>query len=207
LRICVFADTHGFHSDLSLPEADLLIFAGDMSMSGTAEQISDFAAWWNGLDYPHKLLIAGNHDWLFQREARTARALFPAAEYLEDSEARVLGLRIWGAPWQPWFFDWAFNLQPGPEIRAKWDLIPSGIDILVTHGPPQGQGDFAHRGVSAGCRDLWEAVTQRVKPRWHLFGHIHEGHGVTRAGGTGFINAAICDFKYRPVQSPEIFEI
>ncbi|MCK4490026.1 MAG: hypothetical protein KAU23_07180 [Anaerolineales bacterium] len=48
------------------------------------------------------------------------------------------GTKFYGSPWQPWFYDWAFNLQRGPEIRSKWELIPEGIDILITHGPPYG---------------------------------------------------------------------
>jgi Icc-related predicted phosphoesterase len=74
------------------------------------------------------------------------------------------GLRIWGSPWQPEFQNWAFNLNRGPEIRKKWDMIPEGIDILVTHGPPKGHGGVTFDGFDAGCEDLLHVITKRVKP-------------------------------------------
>ncbi|MDD5656113.1 MAG: metallophosphatase domain-containing protein [Elusimicrobia bacterium] len=206
MRICVISDTHGFHASLKPPRADLLLCAGDVSLSGGREEIAAFAAWWRALDYPRKLLIAGNHDWLFQRQPRRARELFAPGEYLQDSEARVGRLRVWGSPWQPWFMDWAFNLKRGTELKAKWDLIPDGVDILLTHGPPRGFGDLTRRGPRAGCRELLQAVAKRVRPRWHVFGHIHEAYGVFKAGSTTFINASICDFWYRPAHRPVVFE-
>ena len=207
MRICVISDTHGLHAGLKLPAADLLLCAGDVSLSGGRDEIVDFAAWWKKLSYPRKLFIAGNHDWLFQLHPREARDIFPKGEYLQDSEARVGRLRIWGSPWQPWFMDWAFNLKRGPALQAKWDRIPEGIDILLTHGPPWKRADLTRRGVRAGCRDLLRAVQRRVKPRWHVFGHIHESYGVMEEAGTTFINASICDFWYRPVHRPLVFEL
>jgi len=207
VRLCVIADTHGFHDRLAVPEADLLIHAGDMTMSGTREEVADFSRWWNALPHPHKVVIAGNHDWLFQREPDLARSFLKGCVYLEDSEATVLGLRIYGSPWQPWFLDWAFNLRRGPEIRAKWDLIPKGVDLLLTHGPPLGRGDRTARGEPAGCRDLLDAVRGRVRPRWHVFGHIHEGYGITQDRRTTFVNASVCDRAYEPVNEPVLLEL
>ena len=206
MRVCVIADTHGLHERIAVPLADLLVHAGDMTMSGSRDEVSDFARWWRALPHPHKVVIAGNHDWLFQREPGLARSLLEGCLYLEDAQAEVLGLRIYGSPWQPWFLDWAFNLQRGPEIRAKWDLIPKGVDLLVTHGPPWGIGDATARGEKAGCQDLLEAVTERVRPKWHVFGHIHEGYGVTRGRGTTFANASVCDQSYAPVNKPVLLE-
>lgn len=207
MKICVIADTHGFHDRIAVPEADLLIHAGDVSMSGSAPELADFARWWNALPHPGKVLIAGNHDWLFQREPELARSWFKGCAYLEDSQAVVLGLRIWGSPWQPWFLDWAFNLRRGPELRAKWDLIPEGVDILVTHGPPLGHGDRTARGELVGCQDLLDAIRDRVRPRWHLCGHIHEGYGMTESCGTAFVNASVCTRFYEPVNQPVLLQI
>jgi len=151
-------------------------------------------------------VIAGNHDWAFQRTPLRARALIRHAIYLEDEETTVAGLRIWGSPWQPWFFDWAFNLQRGPEIAAKWALIPDGIDVLITHGPPQGILDRTSRGDAAGCADLLAAVL-RVRPRLHLFGHIHEAYGSLERDGIRFVNACNCSERYRPVQPPMVVDL
>lgn len=86
----------------------------------------------------------------------------------------VEGLRIYGSPWQPEYGNWAFNLDRGAPLKAKWDLIPEGVDILITHGPPKGFGGQTREG-DVGCDDLLEAVN-RVKPLIHVFGHIHEGY-------------------------------
>lgn len=54
-------------------------------------------------------------------------------------------------------------------------MIPSDTDILVTHTPPVGHGDLCCTGVRAGCVELLSTVQNRVKPKYHVFGHIHEG--------------------------------
>ena len=126
------------------------------------------------------------------------------ATYLMDEAVTVEGIRFWGSPWQPWFFDWAFNLQRGAEIRAKWDLIPLQTDVLVTHGPPVGHGDLTSRGDAAGCEDLMEVV-RHVRPRLHIFGHIHEGYGVTEEDGIAFFNASSCNLGDNPVNPPLVY--
>jgi hypothetical protein len=132
-------------------------------------------------------VIAGNHDWCFVHEPRAARELLGDAIYLEDSEATVDGLRFWGSPWQPAFNDWAFNLTRGAAIAEKWALIPEGIDVLVTHGPPRGFGDRGPMEDRAGCEDLLRRVRQ-VRPRLHLFGHIHQDGGIWRDESICFAN-------------------
>lgn len=88
----------------------------------------------------------------------------------------IEGINIYGSPWQPWYHDWAFNLERGEEIKKKWDLIPQGVDVLITHGPPHKILDKTIEGVDAGCEMLVEAI-KRVKPKIHVFGHIHEARG------------------------------
>lgn len=63
----------------------------------------------------------------------------------------------------------------GEACLSKWDMIPSDTDILVTHTPPVGHGDLCCTGVRAGCVELLSTVQNRVKPKYHVFGHIHEG--------------------------------
>src|SRR5689334_2006906 len=56
----------------------------------------------------------------------------------------LFGLRIWGSPWHPWFYDWAFNAprRDAEEFLAsKFDAIPGDTDVVVAHGPPRGFGD------------------------------------------------------------------
>jgi hypothetical protein len=151
------------------------------------------------------VVIAGNHDFAFERTPE-ARTWISRATYLQDEEVTVAGLRIWGSPWQPRFFDWAFNLDRGEPLRQVWSQIPAGIDVLVTHGPPRGILDRTARGEPVGCDDLLAAVG-RVRPRLHVFGHIHEAYGKVARDGVTFVNASSCDLGYAPVQAPIVVDL
>jgi Icc-related predicted phosphoesterase len=205
MRVVLLSDTHRRHGEIPVPEADLLIHAGDFSGHGTRSQIQAFDDWLGSLPHPHKVVIAGNHDFLFEK-VENPHSLLKNARYLQDEEVVIGGLRIWGSPWQPRFFDWAFNLDRGEPLRRVWQKIPDGIDILVTHGPPKGILDRVHRGGEVGCEELREAL-RRIRPRLHVFGHIHEAYGQLHVGGTHFVNAASCDLNYRPVNPPVVVEL
>jgi Icc-related predicted phosphoesterase len=206
MRIVCLSDTHLRHAGgPAIPDGDVLVHAGDFTKSGTLPEVAAFDAFLATLPHPRKIVVAGNHDFLFQNDPGTARGALAHATYLEDSEVTIDGVRIWGAPWQPWFHDWAFNLARGDEIRARWDLIPAGIDILVTHGPPLGHGDALLDGQRVGCADLLDAI-RRVQPRYHVFGHIHEGYGQTQEGPTTCINASWCDLRYQARNAPVVIE-
>jgi predicted phosphodiesterase len=196
-RLVVVSDTHGFHDRIALPDGDVLVHCGDFCSHGLEEEARAFADFFRAQRHPHKVVIAGNHDRCLERAPALAAELFAGASYLFDSGATVAGLRFWGAPWQPWFLDWAFNLPRGEPLREKWQLIDERTDVLVTHGPPQHVLDRTFSDDHAGCEELRAAV-ERLSPRLHLFGHIHEGYGSERQGGTLFINAASCTLAYRP---------
>lgn len=129
------------------------------------------------------------------------------ALYLQDQSTSIYGLKIYGTPWQPEFCHWAFNLKRGQPLLDKWDLIPDDTDILITHGPPVGYGDLCAIGVRAGCVELLNTVQKRVRPKYHVYGHIHEGYGTRSDGRTVFINASICDLAYNPSNKPIVFDI
>ena len=107
------------------------------------------------------------------------------------------GVQFYGSPWQPDFGGWGFNLSRGRALLDKWDLIPDDTDVLITHSPPVGYGDLCASGVRAGCVDLLNTVQRRVRPKYHIYGHIHEGYGVRSDGKTVFVNASTCDLAYR----------
>jgi Icc-related predicted phosphoesterase len=192
VTVVALADTHGFHEKLVVPDGDVLIHAGDLTQRGTAPQLEAVRDWLRRLPHAHKVVVAGNHDFLFEDEPERARALFADFTYLEDAEAQVAGLRVWGSPWQPWFHQWAFNLHRGPPIEAKWRRIPSGLDVLVTHGPPAGYGDRCFDGREVGCEDLLRHL-RRARPRFHLFGHIHEARGQWQVGATRACNVTTAE--------------
>jgi len=205
--IVFISDTHMLHPDLKVPPGDVLIHAGDATMNGKESELYKFSKWFTALPHKHKIYVAGNHDWIFEKsEEKAIGILGESVIYLKDSEVTIGGLRIWGSPWQPWFYDWAFNLLRGDQIRKKWDLIPEGIDIVITHGPPYGYGDTARGGRLVGCKDLLETL-DRVKPQVHISGHIHEGYGSSQHGPTHCINASVCDFRYRLRNEPIIVDL
>jgi predicted phosphodiesterase len=206
VRIVCISDTHTYHDRLLVPEGDLLIHAGDFTFRGRPREIEAFSDWLAGLPHPHKIVIAGNHELLHEEDPPRAQACLRHGVYLQDREVTVAGLRIWGSPWQPEFCDWAFNLPRGPRLAEKWGLIPKGIAILVTHGPPAQILDRTRSGEEVGCADLREAV-HRVRPRVHVFGHIHEGYGQREIDGTIYVNAASCDEAYRPIHPPVVIDL
>lgn len=189
LTLVLISDTHMYHDAHPVPAGDLLIHAGDLTHMGLPEQIAVCDAFFARQRHAHKIVIAGNHDFLFERRPREAQALIKHATYLEDSGTVAAGLRVWGSPWQPWFYDWAFNLRTEAERAEKWARMPDGIDVLVTHSPPYGIGDLCDNGQRPGCKALLRRVLE-VKPRLHVFGHIHEDRGWWRWGETLFVNAA-----------------
>ena len=194
MRLVLISDTHGLHDQVEVPGGDVLVHAGDLTSRGELHEIEAFDAFLARQPHRHKIVIAGNHDFGFERRPAEAQALLRHCVYLEDEAVTVGGVRFWGSPWQPWFYDWAFNLRRGAEIRAKWERIPDDTEVLVTHGPPLGHGDVNVRGDAVGCADLLERIRQ-VRPHYHLFGHIHEAFGTTSDGNTTYVNASSCDFR------------
>lgn len=206
MKIVCISDTHGKHQGLEVPEGDLLIHAGDVSRRGKAKEIHKFNDWLGTLSHPYKVVIAGNHDWLFEKVPEEAEALITEAVYLNDSGVNIQGLYIWGSPISPTFYDWAFNRDRGEQIRKHWALIPDNTDILITHGPPKGILDKVFTGEEVGCEDLTEAV-KRVRPKYHIFGHIHEAYGQAIHNGTHHINASVLNLRYQLENKAVVFEM
>lgn len=140
-------------------------------------------------------------------QAENVRQHLTNCTYLEDESIELFGLQIYGTPWQPEFCKWAFNVPRGQPCLEKWDRIPAGLDVLITHTPPLGHGDLCCSGVRAGCVELLATVQQRVKPKYHVFGHIHEGYGITSDGSVIYVNASTCDINYYPHNAPIVFDI
>jgi Icc-related predicted phosphoesterase len=219
-KITCISDTHNKHKQLDgfLPGGDVLLHAGDMTGRGYKKEIENFTKWYDGLDqYDTKLFIAGNHDFGFQNHHQEMKGMLTAyknIDYLQD-ELIMLGegeldyidmVKIWGTPWQPEFYNWAFNLPRGEALKEKWDMIPQNIDILLVHGPPHGKLDFVPRNnENVGCVDMMNKIKE-IKPKIVVFGHIHEGFGYVFDGNTHYINAAVLDGNYIFKNKPVTFE-
>jgi len=225
-RITLISDTHGKHNQLTgdLPGGDILIHAGDAMTSGYyQEEFTSFAKWYDQLDhYEHKIFIAGNHCRLFENEPETMRGLltgYKNIDYLEDETCTLYydgyngdepenNIRIYGSPWQPAFFDWAFNLpRNGPGLASKWEAIPDNTDILITHGPAWGYNDTTQydRNRHLGCELLRERIDV-IRPKIHVVGHIHSGHGHYFDGHTHHFNASVLNERYNYANLPFTFD-
>lgn len=191
-------------------EADMVIHSGDVSMRGTEYEIDTFLKWYSSLPYKYKVLICGNHDFLFEKQRTIAQELlarYPDIIYLESSEVVIEGIKIYGEPRQPWFHDWAFNVERGEKIKRYWDAIPDDTDILVTHGPPKGILDMTMRGDQVGCEDLLHRVWELKNLKLCQFGHIHEHAGYEFINNVHFVNASVLNLRYQLQNKPMVFEI
>jgi len=206
MKLVIISDTHGMHEKVTIPDGDVFIHCGDVTKQGTLEEVEAFNEFLDDLPHQHKILVAGNHDFCFERQCSEAEALLTNGIYLRDSSVEINGFKFYGSPWQPWFFDFAFNLKRGDELKAKWDLIDKDTDILITHTPPFGHGDEIMSGEKVGCEELIKFV-DAIKPPLHIFGHIHEGYGITRNQDTTFINASTCDSVYEPVNNAVVYDL
>lgn len=164
-------------------------------MAGSSRELKLQIDWLKDQPAKHKIAIAGNHDFCLEQEP-FARFMFgQSITYLQDSSTTVEGLRIWGSPWTMRFGDWAFG-KTEEQLEALYSAVPP-CDILITHGPPFGILDQMIRGggvfrPNIGSRSTL-ALVERLKPKLHVFGHIHEAHGSVVCDGTTFINAAYCN--------------
>lgn len=221
MRITLISDTHTNHWELNghLPGGDLLIHAGDIMNSGrNINDISNFCEWFNELEqYDHKVFIAGNHDRMFDDFSEKAMEIvnsYKWIDYLQDNFTEIGTdldklVKIYGAPWQPEFHGWAFNLpRCGQDLMRVWNTIPKDTDILITHGPPQGHLDMSgppYNEPNLGC-ELLRVKVDEQPPKIHVFGHIHGGYGYKFYNGTHFFNASILNERYEYVNKPVTFD-
>ncbi|XP_076311521.1 metallophosphoesterase domain-containing protein 1-like isoform X1 [Tachypleus tridentatus] len=227
VRFVCMSDTHSFTSfkKWPIPSGDVFIHAGDFTKFGFVEEVEEFNKFLGALPHTYKIVIAGNHEFTFdpskcdtgnlQLDSNDSlkctnnkpQNLLTNCIYLEDSAVEIHGLKVYGSPWQPFFRNGAFNLPRGKACLKKWNKIPTDVDVLITHTPPVGHGDYCLIGVHAGCVELLNTVQNRVKPKYHVFGHIHEGYGITTDDKTIFVNCSTCNTNYIPINPPIIFDI
>jgi predicted phosphodiesterase len=209
MRVVAVGDLHGTLPEI--PPCDLLLLAGDLCPAENhqpwfqADWLNiEFRAWLRNVPTRKIVGVAGNHDLTFQNTPHLVPRDLPWT-YLQDEALIWEGMKIYGSPWQPWFFDWAFNAGPD-ELFEIWRRIPDDTDILLLHGPPRGFGDRNDRGESTGCPHLLARIRE-VQPKLAVFGHIHEGRGEWELGRTKLANVTILDGAYRHVYPPWVAEL
>lgn len=203
MRFICASDTHNW--PVPRYNGDVLIHAGDLTGRGTEGELTKAADDLAGYPCKKIIVIPGNHDLLFEKDEKLAREIFESRRItvLIDQAYEYKGVKLYGSPRQPEFCNWAFGYKRLTG-NNHWDKIPLGTDILITHGPPKWVLDYEPDGQNLGCEDLAQAVL-RVKPKFHIFGHIHAANGFAFNGDTTFINAAICSEMYQPFNPPIAF--
>lgn len=217
-KIVAISDVHGKWNSLKIPECDILISTGDYSFTGEKHMVKDFHKWLDAQDAHHIISVQGNHEKWVEKNFEEAKALAesqcPGVHFIDEGLVEVNGIKIWCSAITPWFYNWAWNRFRGENIKQHWDKIPNGVDIVATHGPAYGLLDGVERYNGqlceyeiehVGCKDLLDKLIE-VKPKIHLSGHIHGGHGHQPHMGIDFYNASICDEQYRPTNPITVIE-
>ncbi|MDP1562557.1 MAG: metallophosphatase domain-containing protein [Pirellulaceae bacterium] len=219
MKIWFISDTHGLHQGLQPPKADVVIHCGDEANHGSPwlnePESRRFFDWYRELPIPIKVFVPGNHSTAIEQGLIRATD-YPEVRFLIHDEAEIAGLKIFGSPYTPRFFDWAY-MKARNKLDLVWDTIPDDIDILITHGPPKGILDLTKdietkALVQVGCKALRRHVDERIKPRIHAFGHLHDeadvsNYGRYTRGTTQFINAACCNLKMELAHQGFVVEI
>jgi len=195
MKVFHISDTHNRHSLMSdLPDADVIVHSGDFTETSSEEEILSFLNWFIELRYKYKIFVTGNHDCLLW-SADDIEDLPDNVFFLQNRSCTIEGVT---------FFGLGYN--------SDINLIPKGIDVLVTHEPPLMILDKAGPpmadivGEHLGNRELRERVIE-AKPRYHLFGHAHEAYGTTEQNGTLYSNASLLDDQYESNRRPRIIEV
>ena len=215
-------------------DADMIIHSGDFSNVGEEKDLLKFFEWFSNFPCKHKICIAGNHDKSLDEKFWNNKALlndghrdriknceiwapaiikkFNEVEnqyYLNHEAVTIEGIKLFGSPWSAAFHAdfWAFNaLRNGVVAQKLYDEIPLDTGILITHGPSFGNLDKTLTNFNCGDEILLEKVN-KIKPKFHLTGHIHEDYGIKKVGDTTFINSSIMTINYEPTNLPQVFEI
>lgn len=211
MQVIAISDTHNQLNKISIPNGDILVHAGDWTNLGSLPELTKFGLHLARLPHKHKIIIGGNHDRLLEDEPSLAQSCLPTkgVHYLQDSGVEINGIKFWGSPYSLEFCNWGFQLpRYSQETIDHWAKIPEDTDVLVVHGPALGFGDRVPEGHCVGDPDLLNRIKQLPNLKYVISGHIHHDYGQWKSDfGPTFINAAICDESYHPVNSPVPFQL
>jgi Icc-related predicted phosphoesterase len=247
MKLVAISDTHlaGSRGHIEVPDGDVLVHCDDLTFRGTQEETAAELAWLNAQPHEHIIVVAGNHDWFFEKNAPDRFRgwdlkprvsvdemldKFPALTYLQDQAVTIDGVKFYGAPWQPPFCGWAFNMagegfdsygmpstyavsERHPNPPDVWAKIPDDTNVLITHGPPRGILDSNSANPNDprqnfGCVALRARIAGLRNLKLHVFGHIHGPGSHTEVhDGVTFGNCAICTEAYEPIRAPLVFDL
>jgi Icc-related predicted phosphoesterase len=207
LRLVLLSDTHQLHrGEVEVPDGDILIHAGDFTMfSKSMNAIVDFNQWLGELPHRFKVSVPGNHEFFLESDP-SRHSLLDNATVLINEGIEIHGLRIWGSPVTP-LYGGAFGMSSAADRKKLYGQIPTDTDVLVTHGPPYSILDIdGNSGLHSGCHELLDAV-MRIRPKLHVFGHVHGAYGIFQTEHTTFVNAALLGIQGGLEKSPHVFRM
>lgn len=169
MRILIVSDVHcstgNLGSMINSESYDLVLAAGDFECVDSLGPLEEAPA--------PVLAVTGNMD-----HAGVYRRLVELGFSVEGGVREVEGLRVAGVGG----LDYRTSME-----RLKASISGEGVDVLLSHHPPKGILDSPFRGLHAGLKDMLDLV-ERLRPRLHVFGHIHEARGYVTRHGTTYIN-------------------
>lgn len=220
LNLIGISDLHGLLPNIDT-NCDIVFICGDIlplkiqsnSKKSKKWLQNEFTEWAENLNCKKVVFIGGNHDQYLQRYSKEVKELFNGhIQYLQDdliefSTDNIVKWTIYGTPWCKIFGNWSFMLPP-EDLKEKFDAIPNGLDVLLTHDQPYGYGDILMDDVpwntyqSIGNKQLAEAVENK-QPHLLLCGHLHSTtHNKVIIGGTDRYNVSLLNEKYEYTYSP-----
>ena len=181
MRIVVLSDTHQFHEAINIPAGDLLVHCGDATNNGTVEEVIRFFQWFGKQSHKHKIFIPGNHDKIFETDwystCQLAKSVCGGNLHIESNNYLELErIKLFLYSYSLRYGDWSFMKQES-EIAQDLSRVSEQVDVLITHSPPYGILDQNNDSTHCGSFSIKDLV-DRITPKIHLFGHIHESSGI-----------------------------
>jgi len=213
VKIVAISDTHMAHRDLyRLVKGDILVHCGDLTHRGRSHEYADVLEFFrlHCARYKHVIFIAGNHDFGCKEymDNMLQCGMFPDnLHYLHNESKEIMGIKFFGSPNTPPFYDWAYMSNEG-ELSNIYSLIPKDTQVLITHGPAFGILDVESRnGEHCGSTSLLRAIVDLDNLKHHLFGHIHASNGQQESQNVTFSNCSVLDDNYDMKFKPTVIKV
>lgn len=227
MKITAISDLHGYLPEIET--CDIVCICGDILPLGIDRNFDKSEIWFKHVFIPwtlqlpcdHVVFIAGNHDFFFEKLTKSIIDSDYIKEhtdkliYLCDDLVELKGIKIYGTPWVPVLYNWAFY-KSDEELYEKYNEIPDDIDILLTHCPAYNYnltGVVLQNGNwnymrELGSFELFRVLEKRNNIKYHFSGHIHTGnHKLETVGTLQCANVSIKDENYNVSFKPLTIEI
>lgn len=219
MKVLPISDIHGKPSILSYildnfgpDDFDVLTVSGDVWEGTSPNNKYKWDSFQKDIKKPI-IMIQGNHDFW----STSAFDEYPDIHLLHNESIEIDGVKFFGTPYTTTFLDWNW-MSSEEKLFLMWnELVPSGIDVMLSHGPPFGYCDNVNQKVyghdadsKLGSKALL-AVLMDKAPKYVFCGHIHSGDKFKEMdNGTKIYNVSCLDESYQfggynPL--PEVIEL